>query len=111
MAVSLYSIYFHLFSLLSRGFVSVVDEQPIKIRLTDVNDEIPRFVNVPKPFLSTVPTNAAPGSSVYHLMAQDDDQDSDILYNLESGQFYLRSRSRANPPVLSCNSHQLNLIY
>lgn len=65
--------------------VSVVIEQPVKIKLTDVNDELPRFVNVPRPFLATVNQNAPPGSSVYQLMARDDDRDSVVQYALESG--------------------------
>jgi len=64
----------------------VHDEQPVRIRLTDVNDEFPVFRNVPRPFLTTVSTNAAPGTSVYQLLAQDDDDDSQVRYTLESGQ-------------------------
>ncbi len=60
----------------------------MKIKLTDVNDEIPHFVNVPKPFLATVSQNAPPGSSVYQLMARDDDRDSVVQYSLESGKCY-----------------------
>ena len=66
-------------------FFPVQFEQPVKIRLTDVNDEEPRFVNVPRPFLATVSQNAPPGTSVYQLMARDDDKDSIVHYNLESG--------------------------
>ena len=62
-------------------------EQPVKIKLTDVNDEEPRFVNVPRPFLATVSQNAPPGTSVYQLMARDDDKDSVLSYNLESGMY------------------------
>ena len=61
--------------------------QPVKIKLTDVNDEEPRFVNVPRPFLATVSQNAPPGTSVYQLMSRDDDKDSILQYNLESGEF------------------------
>ena len=62
------------------------EEQPVRIRLTDVNDEIPEFKNVPRPFLTTVSASAPPGTSVYQLMAQDDDQGSTVRYLLESGQ-------------------------
>ena len=65
--------------------VSARSEQPIKIRLRDVNDEVPRFVNLPRPFLATVSSSAAPGTSVYQLVAQDDDEDSIIRYVMESG--------------------------
>lgn len=61
------------------------DEQPVRIRLSDVNDEIPKFVNVPKPLLATVSSNAPPGTSVYQLMASDDDDGSHIVYSIDSG--------------------------
>lgn len=63
----------------------VLEEQPIQIRLTDVNDETPEFLNVPRPFLTTVHTNAPPGTSVYQLVAQDADEGSLVRYLLESG--------------------------
>ena len=57
------------------------------IRVTDVNDEIPDFKNVPRPFLTTVSVNAPPGTSVYQLMAQDADKGSVVRYMLESGRW------------------------
>jgi hypothetical protein len=57
----------------------------VKIRVLDVNDELPEFKNVPRPFLTTVSSSAAPGTSVFQLMAQDADDDSVIRYILESG--------------------------
>ena len=63
----------------------VNDEQPVKVRLTDVNDELPVFRNLPRPFLTTVSTTVPPGTSVYQLLAQDDDEDSVVRYTLESG--------------------------
>jgi hypothetical protein len=80
--------------------VSVRDEQPVRIRLTDVNDELPVFKNVPRPFLATVSANAAPGTSVYQLMAQDADDDSVVRYMLESG------TSRAS--LISINTFHLH---
>lgn len=65
--------------------LTVFEEQPVKIRISDVNDELPEFKNVPRPFLTTVMTNAAAGTSVYQLMAQDSDDDSLVRYILESG--------------------------
>jgi len=62
-------------------------EQPVRILLTNVNDEIPEFKNVPRPFLTTVSANAPPGTSVYQLMAQDADEGSVVRYILESGQW------------------------
>ena len=64
----------------------VYEEQPIRLRIKDDNDELPEFKNVPRPFLTTVSANAAPGTSVYQLMAQDADDNSIIKYHLESGQ-------------------------
>jgi len=62
------------------------EEQPVRIQVIDVNDEIPEFKNVPRPFLTTVSANAPPGTSVYQLMAQDADKGSIVRYILESGQ-------------------------
>ena len=79
-----------LLCLISAVFLIVATiEQPVKIKLTDVNDEEPRFVNVPRPFLATVSQNAPPGTSVYQLMSRDDDKDSILQYNLESGELYI----------------------
>ena len=69
--------------------VSDYDEQQIKIRLLDENDELPQFHNIPRPFLAMISSNTAPGSSVYQLMARDDDKDSLVEYILESG-IYIR---------------------
>lgn len=57
----------------------------MKIKLLDVNDELPEFKNIPRPFLTTVTATAPSGTSVYQLMAQDADEDSIIRYILESG--------------------------
>jgi len=61
------------------------EEQPVRIVVVDVNDEIPQFKNVPRPFLTTVSANAPPATSVYQLMAQDADEGSIVRYILESG--------------------------
>ena len=61
-------------------------EQRVRIDVTDVNDELPRFVNTPRPFLATVATNAPPGTSVFRLEARDPDSGSVVRYNLESGE-------------------------
>jgi hypothetical protein len=55
------------------------------IKLTPVNDEVPVFKNLPRPFLATVPPNAGPGTFVYQLMADDADVGSEVRYILESG--------------------------
>ena len=61
------------------------DEQPVRIKLSPVNDEVPEFKNLPRPFLATVPPNAGPGHFVYQLMADDADRGSEVRYILESG--------------------------
>jgi len=61
------------------------EEQPVRLRLIDVNDEVPQFQNVPHPFLAMVSSDAPLGTSVYQLMANDLDQDSLVRYSLESG--------------------------
>ena len=60
----------------------------MRIDVTDVNDEVPRFVNTPRPFLATVATNAPPGTSVFRLEAVDPDDGSDVRYKLESGESF-----------------------
>jgi len=61
------------------------EEQPVHVRLTDVNDELPQFQNEPRPFLAMVSSDAPLGTSVYQLMAEDRDQDSLVRYSLDSG--------------------------
>lgn len=58
----------------------------MRIDVIDVNDELPRFVNTPHPFLATVATNAPPGTSVFRLEAVDPDGGSVVRYKLESGE-------------------------
>jgi len=81
-----------------RAVVSDLEEQQVKIRLLDVNDESPEFKNVPRPFLATVAANAAMGTSIYQLMAQDADQDGAVRYILESG--WSISKCRISQSVL-----------
>jgi len=61
------------------------EEQSVKIKLTDVNDELPIFKNIPRPFLTTLSVSAGPGTSVYQLMAEDADDGGVVRYILESG--------------------------
>ena len=61
------------------------EEQPVLVRLTDVNDEVPVFENEPRPFLAMVSSDAPLGTSVYQLMANDQDQHSRVRYSLDSG--------------------------
>jgi len=50
-----------------------------------VNDEVPQFQNVPRPFLAMVSSDAPLGTSVYQLVANDHDHNSLVQYSLESG--------------------------
>lgn len=70
-----------------KNFLKFLDFQiwTVHLNVTDVNDEKPRFVNQPRPFLATVPVNPRVGQLVYELLATDPDTNSDIHYNLESG--------------------------
>ena len=57
------------------------------MRLTDLNDEVPQFQNVPRPFLAMVSSDAPLGTSVYQLVATDRDRGSLVRYALESGKY------------------------
>ena len=87
---------------------AVYAEQQVKIVLSDVNDERPTFINTPRPFLATVSSTAPPGTSVYQLLARDEDQTSDIRYNLESGQSTTAVTSCALTPHAT---HRVGYIY
>jgi hypothetical protein len=54
--------------------------------VTDVNDEKPVFRNQPTPFLATVAATAAAGVEIYELYASDDDENSQVQYQLMSGE-------------------------
>ena len=71
----------------------------MRVRLTDVNDELPVFLNVPRPFLATVATDAPPGTSVYQLLAQDADRDSIVRYTLDSGMY--KYKVKGSPPSIT----------
>ena len=57
----------------------------VTLKVQDLNDEKPVFKNKPQPFLATVSSNPAMGETVYTLLAEDPDKNSQLLYNLESG--------------------------
>ena len=57
----------------------------VTLRVQDKNDEKPVFKNKPVPFLAVVSTNPGMGETVYTLLAEDPDLNSDLVYNLESG--------------------------
>ncbi|CAG5122582.1 unnamed protein product, partial [Candidula unifasciata] len=52
----------------------------LTIPLKDVNDEIPVVKNQPVPYLAAVPQEPDPGHTVYVLLAEDPDTDSDLEY-------------------------------
>ena len=58
----------------------------MRLRLADVNDELPQFQNAPRPFLAMVSADAPRGTSVYQLIADDRDRHSVVRYSLDSGQ-------------------------
>ena len=58
------------------------------MRVQDKNDEKPIFKNKPEPFLAVVSTNPGMGETVYTLLAEDPDLNSNLEYNLESGEYY-----------------------
>ncbi|KAJ7311916.1 hypothetical protein JRQ81_006236, partial [Phrynocephalus forsythii] len=59
----------------------------LELTVTDVNDNVPEWVMKPFPYLATVPTNAAAGTRVYKLLAedQDDEENGAIEYFLMDG--------------------------
>ena len=81
------------------------EQQPVRLLLTDVNDEVPQFQNVPRPFLAMVSSDAPVGTSVYQLMANDQDNDCIIRYFLESG------KHRSNCFCLGNHSSVGNLLF
>ena len=57
------------------------------IRIKDVNDEPPYFINRPLPMQAVVKLNAAPNTRVFTLQAKDPDTDHNLHY------FLVRDRS------------------
>lgn len=56
--------------------------------MTDVNDNTPEWSMVPVPYLAVVSTDAAAGSVVYKLQAEDGDEgnNGEVEYFLSEGQ-------------------------
>lgn len=64
------------------SFVTEIDNQRVIVRIKDVNDELPYFINRPLPMLAVVKLNAPLGTPVYKLQARDPDTDANIHYFL-----------------------------
>ena len=58
------------------------ESQRIIIRVRDVNDEMPYFINRPLPMQAVVQLNAPQGTAVFKLQARDPDTDHNIHYFL-----------------------------
>uniref|UniRef100_T1J876 Cadherin domain-containing protein n=1 Tax=Strigamia maritima TaxID=126957 RepID=T1J876_STRMM len=74
-----------------------VENQRVIIRIKDVNDELPYFINRPLPMQAVVKLNAPPGTPVYKLQARDPDTDANIHFFLvrdyTGGRFEVDERS------------------
>ena len=73
------------------------DNQRVIIKVKDVNDEPPYFINRPLPMQAVVKLNAPPNTQVFTLQAKDPDTDHDIHYFLvrdrTGGRFEVDERS------------------
>ena len=73
------------------------DNQRVIIRIKDVNDEPPYFINRPLPMQAVVKLNAAPNTRVFTLQAKDPDTDHNLHYFLvrdrTGGRFEVDERS------------------
>ncbi|GAB6020542.1 hypothetical protein CHUAL_003225 [Chamberlinius hualienensis] len=77
--------------------ISEIENQRVIIRIKDVNDELPYFINRPLPMKAVVKLNAPLGTPVYKLQARDPDTDANIHYFLvrdfTGGRFEVDERS------------------
>ena len=73
------------------------DNQRVIIKVKDVNDEPPYFINRPLPMQAVVKLNAPPNTRVFTLQAKDPDTDHNIHYFLvrdrTGGRFEVDERS------------------
>ena len=65
-----------------KSAVPYTDNQRVIIRVKDVNDEPPYFINRPLPVQAVVKLNAAPNSPVFTLQAKDPNTDHNLHYFL-----------------------------
>ena len=77
--------------------ISDTDNQRVIIKVKDVNDEPPYFINRPLPMQAVVKLNAPPNTRVFTLQAKDPDTDHNIHYFLvrdrTGGRFEVDERS------------------
>ena len=64
------------------------DNQRVIIKVKDINDEPPYFINRPLPMQAVVKLNAPPNTPVFTLQAKDPDTDHNLHY------FLVRDRSK-----------------
>ena len=64
------------------------DNQRVIIKVKDINDEPPYFINRPLPMQAVVKLNAPPNTPVFTLQAKDPDTDHNLHY------FLVRDRSQ-----------------
>ena len=64
------------------------DNQRVIVKVKDVNDEPPYFINRPLPMQAVVKLNAPPNTRVFTLQAKDPDTDHNLHY------FLVRDRSK-----------------
>ena len=67
---------------------SDTDNQRVIVKVKDVNDEPPYFINRPLPMQAVVKLNAPPNTRVFTLQAKDPDTDHNLHY------FLVRDRSK-----------------
>ena len=65
-----------------KNHFSDTDNQRVIIKVKDVNDEPPYFINRPLPMQAVVKLNAPPNTRVFTLQAKDPDTDHNIHYFL-----------------------------
>lgn len=77
--------------------ITDTDNQRVIIKVKDVNDEPPYFINRPLPMQAVVKLNAPPNTRVFTLQAKDPDTDHNIHYFLvrdrTGGRFEVDERS------------------
>ena len=77
----------HYFIIEANANVADTDNQRVIIKVKDINDEPPYFINRPLPMQAVVKLNAPPNTPVFTLQAKDPDTDHNLHY------FLVRDRS------------------
>ena len=70
------------------------DNQRVIIKVKDINDEPPYFINRPLPMQAVVKLNAPPNTPVFTLQAKDPDTDHNLHY------FLVRDRSKSTTRLI-----------